>query len=70
MTKTIFLAGWEVHLNGDEQCENFIATQVTNKATVDSLCYGIELVFENNKLTKAYDCKKNTNTFNFRNNKK
>jgi hypothetical protein len=55
MTKSIFLAGWEVHLNGDQQCENFIATQITNKATVEALFSGIELVFENNKLIKAYD---------------
>jgi hypothetical protein len=56
MTKSIFLAGWEVHLNGDQHCENFIATQITNKTTVESLSCGIELVFENNKLIKAYDC--------------
>lgn len=58
MTKSIFLAGWEVNLNGDQQCENFIATQITNKATVEKLYIGIELVFENDKLIKAYDYKK------------
>lgn len=57
MTKSIFLAGWEVYLNGDQQCENFIATQITNKATVERLYSGIELVFKNDKLIKAYDYK-------------
>lgn len=55
MRKHLFLAGWEVHLNGDKQCEKFMATQITNKATVEKLYSGIELVFENNKLIKAYD---------------
>jgi hypothetical protein len=55
LTKSVFLAGWEVHLNGDQQCENFIATQLTDKATVEILDNGIELVFENEKLIKAYD---------------
>ena len=54
-TKNIYLAGWEVLLNGDQQCENFIATQITNKKTVKTLYSGIELVFENEKLVKAYD---------------
>jgi hypothetical protein len=57
MTKSIFLAGWEVYLNGDQQCENFIATQITNKATIQKLYRGIELIFENNKLIKAYTYK-------------
>lgn len=55
MTKIIYLAGWEVNFNGDQQCENFIATQITNKETVESLYSGIELVFENDKLVKAYN---------------
>jgi hypothetical protein len=55
MTKNIYLAGWEVHLNGDQQCENFIATQITNKNTFDALSYGVELVFEDDKLARAYD---------------
>lgn len=54
-TKSIFLAGWEVHLNGDQQCENFIATQITSKAIVETLNSGVELVFENDKLLKAFD---------------
>ena len=41
--------------NGDQQYENFIATQITNKATVETLYSGIELIFENDKLIKAYD---------------
>ena len=54
-TKSVFLAGWEVHLNGDQQCENFIATQITNKETVETLYSGIEIVFENDKLIRAYN---------------
>lgn len=55
ITKSIFLAGWEVHLNGDQQCENFIATQITNKETVKKLYSGIELIFKDAKLIEAYD---------------
>ena len=54
-TKRMFLAGWEVQLNGDELCENFLATQITTKDTVENIYAGIELVFENNRLIKAYD---------------
>lgn len=54
-TKRIYLAGWEAHFNGDQQCENFIATQITNKETILDIDNGIELVFENEKLVKAYD---------------
>lgn len=53
-TKSIFLAGWEVHLNGDQQCENFISTQITDKKTAQSLFTSLELVFEDNKLIKAF----------------
>ncbi len=51
----IYLAGWDVHLNGDQHCEDFIATQITTKETVEKLYSGIELVFEDDKLIKAYD---------------
>jgi hypothetical protein len=51
----IYLAGWDVHLNGDRNCEDFIATQITTKETVEKLYSGIELVFEDNKLVKAFD---------------
>jgi hypothetical protein len=54
MTKSIFLAGWEVHLNGDQQCENFIVTQITDKKTAQTFFNSLELIFENDKLTKAY----------------
>lgn len=52
--KRIYLAGTEVILNGNRDCENFIATQITNKATVESIDYGLELVFEHDKLIEAY----------------
>lgn len=54
-TRSIFLAGWDVHLNGDQECENFIATQIVNQRTAQKLGYGIELIFENNKLVRAYN---------------
>jgi hypothetical protein len=37
------------------KCENFIATQITNKETVERLYSGIALVYENDKLIGAYD---------------
>ena len=53
--KSVFLLGHEAEFNGDEQCHDFIATQITpefNALTVDA---AIELVFENNRLIKAFD---------------
>lgn len=55
ITKTIYLVGWEAHFNGDRACEDFIATQITDKNTFETVSAGIELVFENDKLTKAFD---------------
>jgi len=55
MEKRIYLAGFEVHFNGSPQCQNFIATQATNRETVERIPNGIELVFENDMLVKAYD---------------
>lgn len=51
----IYLAGWEVRLNGNQQCENFIASQITNKETIEAGCPGIELVFEDNQLVRAWN---------------
>jgi hypothetical protein len=53
--RSIYLAGWELHLNGDEQCMNFIATQITTKETIESISSGIELVFEDGKLVRAWN---------------
>lgn len=53
--KRIFLAGWEVNLKGDNECENFIATQITNADTIDNIYSGLELVFKDNKLIETYD---------------
>jgi hypothetical protein len=55
MTKSIYLAGWEVVLNGDEQCQRFMETQCTNKSTLDALPSGIELVFEEDQLVGVYE---------------
>lgn len=53
--KRIYLAGWEAEFNGDEDCQKFIETQVIDKKTALTVWSSIELVFENNKLVKAYD---------------
>jgi hypothetical protein len=55
MTKSLYLAGWEVVLNGDEQCQRFMETQCTNKSTLDALPSGIELVFEEDQLVGVYE---------------
>jgi hypothetical protein len=57
-TTSLFLAGWEVHFNGDKRCNDFIATQVTTEEIARSIEMAIELVFENDKLVKAYDLQK------------
>jgi hypothetical protein len=53
--KRIYLAGWDVELDGGEHCEDFIATQITTEETIKHLSSGIELVFENDRLAKAFD---------------
>lgn len=53
--KSIYLAGWEVDFNGDSQCDNFIAAQITNKKTIENIYKGVELIFENSKLIKAIE---------------
>lgn len=51
----IYLAGWEVEFNGDEQCQKFLKTQIIDKVTANNIWSSIELVFRNGKLLKAYD---------------
>lgn len=46
----IYLLGWEVLLNGDEVCDNFISTQITNKKTFEYASIGLELIFKDKKL--------------------
>lgn len=53
--KHLFLAGWEVELNGDAQCYAFIKTHATDKKTACSLGTAIELVFKDEVLAGAYD---------------
>ena len=53
--KHIYLAGWEVELNGDEQCQKFLKTQVIDEKTAQTIWSSIDLVFVNDKLIKAYD---------------
>jgi hypothetical protein len=54
MIKSIFIASsWE-HFQNDLERENFIATHITDKENIELFEDGTELVFENNKLTKAY----------------
>jgi len=54
-SKKIYLGGWEAEFNGDEECQKFMHTQVVDKTTARNLWSAIELVFENDKLVKAYD---------------
>ncbi|NRA91670.1 MAG: hypothetical protein HRU26_03130, partial [Psychroserpens sp.] len=51
----IYLADWEIELNGDEQCQKFLETQVVDKKTAQTLWSSIDLVFQYGKLVKAYD---------------
>ncbi|MEP0266851.1 hypothetical protein [Dokdonia sp.] len=53
--KRIYLAGWEAEFNGDEDCQKFIETQVIDKKTAYTVWSSIELVFTDNKLSKAYN---------------
>ncbi len=53
--EVIYLAGWEVLLNGNQECEDFIATQITTKETFEYLNSGLELVFKNGKLHQAFE---------------
>ncbi len=53
-TKAQYLLGWEVFLNGDEDCENFLRSQSTNLETFEYADMGLELIYENNKLTTVY----------------
>ena len=54
MKKKIYLSGWEVLLNNDMICENFVATHITDKKTATQLSVYIELIFEEGKLIKAH----------------
>jgi len=54
-TKTIFLSGWEVVFNGDEDCQKFLSTQVVNEVTAMKESSAIELIFQNNKLVKTFE---------------
>lgn len=49
---SVFVAGWEARFNGDQDCEDFIATQITTKEFIERNV-GIELVFSDGKLTKT-----------------
>lgn len=53
--KHIYLAGWEAEFNGDEDCQKFLETQAIDKPTAQTVWSSIELVFKDNKLSKAYD---------------
>lgn len=62
-TKSIYLADWETRQIGSGYLisEDVIATHITNKKTAEALS-GIELVFENDKLSKAYHLDKDKKT--------
>lgn len=53
--KSIFIAGSQVVLNGDEQCEKFILTQAINEETAMNIWSSKELIFINNELDHVID---------------
>jgi hypothetical protein len=53
--KSIFIAGSQVVLNGDEQCEKFIITQAIEKETAMNIWSSKELIFINNELDHVVD---------------
>lgn len=53
--KKIFLSGWEVIFNEDKDCQRFLETQVVNEASALEEYSAIALIFENDKLVKAFD---------------
>lgn len=52
--KLIYLAGSEVSLNGDEQCEKFILTQAINQETALNIWTSTELVFRDDELVQVF----------------
>jgi hypothetical protein len=53
MKKSLYLAGSEYDFNDAEQFVNFIVSQNTTPETMKNQYAGMELVFENNKLSEA-----------------
>ncbi len=53
--KSIFLAGREAVFNGDERCEAFMETHRTTEFYSRVSFFGIELQYENDRLTRAFD---------------
>ena len=60
--KHFYLAGWEAEFVGDEECQKFMDTQVIDKNTAMTVYSVIDLVFTNNKLTKAFDIEEGIRT--------
>lgn len=56
MTKNIYLAGWEERFYGIQRFNDFIESQISSKEIAMSVYCSIELVYEDNKLIKAYNC--------------
>jgi len=52
--KLVYLRGSEVKLNGDQRCQNFIATMRTSSDVLEASPGGLELLFEDEKLIKAF----------------
>lgn len=53
--KHLYLAGWELEINGDEQCYKFIQTQAIDAETAKRIDVGLELVFTNNRLSAVFE---------------
>jgi len=50
-----YLLGYEVVFDGEEHCNDFIATQISSEFNANNVYAAIELVFENSKLIEAYN---------------
>jgi hypothetical protein len=50
----VFLEGYEVKLNGDDQCRRFFKTQAISEELVQTSVDALELVFEEGKLTQKF----------------
>jgi hypothetical protein len=52
--KSIYLAGSEVSLNGDGQCEKFILTQAIDQETAFNIWTSTELIFRDDELAQVF----------------
>jgi hypothetical protein len=53
--KSIYIAGYGYYFTECRQYENYIETHITDKETVEHISEGVELVFEDGKLVRAFE---------------